>query len=342
MYLQVTIVLIFLVLLSITVSFPTGCWQRTPAKTVCDFRYWSPPLLDSQYKIGPYQVEVKKLSGNFSSQAFIGLMGDRATSSAFILLDCDQSDVSLPANTFTSNLNWVRSLYLNKCYIRNGIAAGTLSFLIGLTSLQVTNGIFGPMNAYSLSGLMNLTNVFIQAEFLEKTFPAGLFTKLTAVTNITIQTSSLTSIPPGAFDGLTSLTSIDLSGNLLMSLPVGTFDNLVSLMRLTLDGNNWKCGCHFTWLSTWLVYSGVTATMTCSSPVAYKGFALNRAIAELGCTTSTSSPKIRSRIIAVLINSIPFIISIFKAVIIDAIILTEVLIYLFNRARVHLSFDELS
>ncbi|KAL3848586.1 hypothetical protein ACJMK2_019435 [Sinanodonta woodiana] len=144
------------------------------------------------------------------------------------------------------------------------------------------------MNAESFSGLTSLTNVFLEAEFLDKTFPAGMFSKLSAVTTITIRSSSLNSIPPGAFDGLPNLVSLDLSRNQLWSLPVGAFDSLVSLMTLKLDGNNWNCGCHFTWLSRWLASSGINVTLTCSTPAAYKGVPLNRVIAALGCTTCTT------------------------------------------------------
>ncbi len=63
------------------------------------------------------------------------------------------------------------------------------------------------------------------------------FHKLTGLTKIDLTWNHFTTLPSGLFDGLTSLTNLDMGLGRLTSLPAGIFDPLTSLKSLSLFWN---------------------------------------------------------------------------------------------------------
>ncbi|KAL3848587.1 hypothetical protein ACJMK2_019436 [Sinanodonta woodiana] len=283
--------LILLIQKTVFSASPVGCTINNN-KAVCSYQTWSPPLRDSSFNPNPYQVEVYNISGQLISGAFSGLGGLTGISGnidVYILLDCGLSDVQIQNDTFTANLDWVKSLYIRTCNVRSGILANTFSHLTKLEKLEITDGILGSMNGNSFTGLTAVKTLKITADFLDQTFPSGLLTKLTAVETIQITSADLTTLPSGAFNGLSKLKTLDLSKNSLMTIPSGSFDSLIALTSLNLDNNPWYCTCDLSWLSTWMLYTGISATVTCNTPATYNGLSLGRVVMALGCISNTTT-----------------------------------------------------
>ncbi|KAK3604453.1 hypothetical protein CHS0354_015627 [Potamilus streckersoni] len=297
---KMTLILVAFVLLLILKTVfsasPVGCTINN-TKAVCSYQNWSPPLSDSNFNPDPYQIEVYNITGQLISGAFSGLGGSTSSTGnadLYILLDCGLSDVQIQNDTFTSNLDWVKSLYIRVCNVRSGILANTFTHLTKLQKLEITEGILGSMNGNSFIGLTAVKTLKITADFLDQTFPSGLLTKLTAVETIEITSADLTALPLGAFNGLSKLKTVDLSTNSLTTIPSGSFDSLIALTNLNLDNNPWNCTCDLAWLSTWMLYTGVSSTVTCNTPATYKGLSLGRTITALGCLSNTATVTVAS------------------------------------------------
>ena len=111
---------------------------------------------------------------------------------------------------------------------------------VGLTSL--TDLILSANNMRTLpaglfSDLTSLENITMFNNDNLETLPAGLFNGLTALTSIDLSSNGLETLPAGLFNGLTALTSIDLGSNDLGTLPAGLFNGLTALTSIDLSSN---------------------------------------------------------------------------------------------------------
>lgn len=157
----------------------------------------------------------------------------------FIELDCGLQDIFLGANVFTSNLDWMESLYIKTCYIQSGILSSTFENLTGLTKLEIAGGgLVGSIHSDSLRGLVSLTSLIINADFPENEIPSGFLLEIPNVKNIDLKSSGLTSIAQDAFSGLLKIQTLDLSYNHLKIIPEGVLEDTTDLKSLDLSVNS--------------------------------------------------------------------------------------------------------
>ncbi|XP_060592017.1 immunoglobulin superfamily containing leucine-rich repeat protein-like [Ruditapes philippinarum] len=272
---------------------PTGCdlTGGGTGKATCDFASWSPPLDEGDFGPGDvYQIIVENVDGTIPNQAFSGIDDNKnTTKDTGIKFECTLENILLSPEVFTPNLSWMKYLTFKNCYVQDGISSGMLSNMTGLEEFTVDGGIIGPLSSDVFSGLTNLVKIIINADFLDADIPAGLFTSLSALQEIDLRSSGISSISADTFTNLALLTKIDLSENSLTTLPEGMFTSLISLSTVELGTNSWDCTCDLAWLSTWSLYTGVTIDVTCTTPAAYNGIPLSRVVASLGCISSISS-----------------------------------------------------
>lgn len=112
------------------------------------------------------------------------------------------------------------------------------------------------------------------------------FDSLTSLQTLDLSANSLTTFSLGLFDSLVSVTKLDLSDNDLKTLPDRLFSQMLTLTDVKLSGNPWNCSCDLVWLSTWSLYTGVTADINCSTPVEYSGRKLIIAMQGLNCISN--------------------------------------------------------
>ena len=157
----------------------------------------------------------------------------------YIEFDCSLQNLYLLSNTFTSDVDWIESLYIKSCYIQSGLPSLVFDDLTDLTKLEITGGaISGSIFSDSLNGPTNLIDLIINADFPGNTLIGGFLSGVSNVENIDLKSSSLTDITENAFLGLSQLQTLDLSYNVLTVLPAGVFSPLVALQNLDLSYNS--------------------------------------------------------------------------------------------------------
>lgn len=150
-------------------------------------------------------------------------------------------------------------LHISYCYLENGLPARLFENLKGLKSLTIRYGeINGLVADDALTGLADLSQIFISATVKHGNLPSGSFDGLSNLTNIFLGAAELDFISPDWFNGLVSLKLIQLSENNLQTLPPGLFDELNSLTYVTLYNNPWNCSCDLMWLLDWSNATGLS------------------------------------------------------------------------------------
>ena len=173
-------------------------------------------------------------------QAFNGLDGPKVVQEeTFIEFDCSSQDIHLGVNTFTSNLDWVESLYINLCYIQSGLPSDVFEHLTALTKLEIAGGgIPGSVHTDSLSGLDSLTTLTINADFPDNMLDSGFLSGVPNVEILNFKSSGLANVSDDAFSGLHKITSLDMSSNVLTTLPDGLLNTMIVLETLDLSANS--------------------------------------------------------------------------------------------------------
>ena len=151
----------------------------------------------------------------------------------------------LPQRVFASMKN-VRTIDISDnriARLQNGVFNGMTFYRFGATISLSRNliteldaGVFnrGPCEAGSEPNCIryiNLDNNLIEA------LPAGLFSGLSALSEVRLNGNRLTTLPPGLFNGLTSFWSVRLSDNRLRSLPQGIFSAMYQVNSIELHNN---------------------------------------------------------------------------------------------------------
>ena len=85
------------------------------------------------------------------------------------------------------------------------------------------------------SDLTALTFLNLESNEL-RSLPAGVFSDLTALRALRLRYNKLSSLPAGVFSRLTALTDLRLGSNEFTSLPAGVFSDLTALTNLSLIG----------------------------------------------------------------------------------------------------------
>lgn len=221
---------------------PTGC-SYSKRKLVCDYARWDPPISDSDLSNTNanllHKVVVENVDGAIPTQAFNGLDGPMVVrGETFIKFECASQDIYLGVNTFTSNLDWVQSLYINLCYIQSGLPSDVFERLTGLKNLEIVGGgIPGSIHVDSLAGLESLTDLTINADFPDNMLKSGFLSGVPNVENIDLKSSGLTNVSDDAFSGLFAIKTLDMSSNALKVMPERILDGMVVLETLDISAN---------------------------------------------------------------------------------------------------------
>ena len=156
----------------------------------------------------------------------------------FIKFDCASQDIHFGVNTFTSNLDWVESLYIKLCYIQSGLPSDVFEHLTGLTKLEIVGGgIPGSVHVDSLTGLESLTDLTINADFPDNMLISGFLSRVPNVEIIDFKSSGLTNVSDDAFFYLFAINSLDMSSNALTTLPEQILYDMIVLETLDISAN---------------------------------------------------------------------------------------------------------
>ncbi|XP_018581575.2 leucine-rich repeat-containing protein 4-like [Scleropages formosus] len=150
----------------------------------------------------------------------------------------------------------LKYLNLGMCNIRE---MPTLSPLVGLEELEISENHFPEIKPGSFRGLKSLKKLWIM-------------------------NSQISLIERNAFDDVTALMELNLAHNNLSSLPHDLFTPLRYLVELHLHHNPWNCNCDVVWLSWWLreyIPTNSTCCGRCHSPAHMRG----RYLVEVDQTT---------------------------------------------------------
>ncbi|CAG2224196.1 unnamed protein product [Mytilus edulis] len=273
---------------------PVGCsYDATNVLYTCNARYWSLPLLFSDFTIQPQRILLVDIAGELPASAPNGptFSGFSSTNTALFdgrfspslqIMCFVNSDLIIFMDTF-ADFDWLDEVIITDCNILS-LPVQVFSHIGDVNSFTIEGGSITNMVANSFQGLnvrkittaptpkgsFTIRNSQITSGQLA---PGALF-NINNATTIILENNHITTIGSDTFQGVPHLYNLTLSYNDITSIPESIFTNLHALEHVTIWGVQWDCTCDKLWFIPYASDNNITVNgdIVCYTPAGYYSF----------------------------------------------------------------------